>query len=109
MFQIMPLVLVAALLIGIGLLMQKRGLERGLKAALRSPIWLAGTVVGLGGFGLYILTLNIERVAIIQPMVSLSLLFVALAEIFMLGEKATLKEIGAICMFLTGILLIAVG
>ena len=99
------LVMVAAVCIGLGLFLQKRGLAKGLRAALRSPVWLTGIAVDAAGFGLYILALNFERIAIVQPLMSLSLLVTAVAEMALLGESMSKYELVAFVMFFVGIAL----
>lgn len=103
------LVLAAAVCIGIGLVLQKRGLGSGLRVALRSPVWLAGTAIGLGGFGLYALALGTERLAIVQSLMTLSLLVVAVAEILIFEHKACFRDILTMGLFIVGVTLIAVG
>ena len=103
------LILAAAACTGTAILLQKHGLRGGLRAALHSPKWLAGTVIGAAGFGFYALALANERITIVQPLLNLSLVMVAATEVLVLRERATAAELAGIGMFLAGIALIAVG
>ena len=103
------LVLAAAACMGTAILLQKRGLRGGFRKSVRSPAWLAGTAIGAAGFIFYVLALANERITIVQPLVNLSLVLVAAAEVLVLRERATAAELAGIGMFLAGVALMAVG
>ncbi|MBU5557777.1 MAG: EamA family transporter [Candidatus Aenigmarchaeota archaeon] len=102
-------VISAAVLIGLGLFIQKVGIKDSLRSAIKSPIWIFGTLVGLCGFGFYVVALMSERIAIVQSLMTLSLLVVAIAELLAFEEKATKNDIISIAMFMIGVVLIVLG
>ena len=103
------LVMAAAVAAGMGIILQKRGIGDHIESTIHSPLWLTGIGLDLTGFGLYFLALHVDRISIIQPLMTSSLLVVALAELFLFEEKPAIRDIVAIFLFMIGIAMVALG
>lgn len=83
----LPLALIAAVLFGLGSVLQQRAARASARLVLRrrrqglrlanlllgSPVWLAGAVVELVGFGFHASALHLGSLAVVQPVLMLTL------------------------------------
>lgn len=107
----------ATSLMNFGLALQKKGAaslprigeERGgkvLEAFLSTRIWLVGTALMLGGWGLYLVSARFAPISIIQPTLGVGLAILAVFSVFYLREKIAVLEWIAFAAMLTGMLLL---
>ena len=109
----------ATSLMNFGLALQKKGAAslptigkeaggRVFKAFLSSPIWLLGTALMTGGWGLYLVSTKFAPISIIQPTLGVGLAVLAGFSVFYLREKIGVLEWGAFFAMLAGIILLGV-
>ena len=79
------------------------------KKILKSKRWLFGSLLGLASFALYLFSLNMEKVSIVQPIINVSIIFVTVLDAVFLKEKITKLEMLSIAFVLLGITLVSVG
>ncbi|MHA1974261.1 MAG: EamA family transporter [Candidatus Hodarchaeales archaeon] len=66
---------------------------------LSNPLWLGGAILGVIGFGVYLVTLQEFELSIVKPLVNTNLLFTFVFASLFLKEKLTLKEwFGVSCL-----------
>jgi len=102
------LTIIAAVLIGIGTFLQKIGLKkvRKWKDIIKSYKWILGYLIFIPAFFLYVLALKYERLSVIQPLMSFSIIFLVIVETIFLKEKIKVSEIFALILFFIGVLLV---
>jgi hypothetical protein len=109
----------ATSLMNFGLALQKKGaaslpkigVERGgrvFKAFLTTRIWLLGTALMTGGWGLYLVSAKFAPISIIQPTLGVGLAILAVFSVFYLREKIGALEWTAFAAMLTGMLFLGV-
>ena len=109
----------ATSLMNFGLALQKKGavslpkigVEKGgrvFKAFMSSRIWVGGTVLMTGGWGLYLVSTAFAPISIIQPTLGVGLAVLALFSVFYLHEKIRVLEWMAFVAMLTGMILLGV-
>lgn len=107
----------ATSLMNFGLALQKKGaaslpkigVEKGgkvFKAFLRSGIWLSGTALMTGGWGLYLVSTKFAPISIIQPTLGVGLAVLALFSVFYLHERIGMLEWTAFAAMLAGMILL---
>ena len=113
-------ILVAVLatsLMNFGLALQKKGaaslpkigVDKGgrvFKAFLSSRVWVAGTALMTGGWGLYLVSTKFAPISIIQPTLGVGLAVLALFSVFYLRERIGELEWTAFGAMLTGMILL---
>jgi drug/metabolite transporter (DMT)-like permease len=113
-------ILVAVLatsLMNFGLALQKKGaaalpkigVDKGgrvFKAFLSSRVWVAGTALMTGGWGLYLVSTKFAPISIIQPTLGVGLAVLALFSVFYLRERIGELEWSAFGAMLTGMILL---
>jgi drug/metabolite transporter (DMT)-like permease len=85
--------------------------ERGgrvFKAFLTTRIWLLGTALMTGGWGLYLVSAKFAPISIIQPTLGVGLAILAVFSVFYLREKIRALEWTAFAAMLTGMLFLGV-
>jgi drug/metabolite transporter (DMT)-like permease len=108
---------VATSLMNFGLALQKKGAaslpkigkERGgkvAKAFIRSRVWVAGTALMTGGWGLYLVATKFAPISIVQPTLGVGLAVLALFSVFYLRERIRALEWAAFAAMLTGMILL---
>lgn len=102
------LTIIAAILIGIGVFLQKISLGKisVWKDIFKSYKWVLGYLICIFSFFLYLLALKYERLSIVQPLVNFSIIILIMLEAIFLKEKIKGREIFVLILFFTGILLI---
>ena len=100
--------IISAVVSGIGIFLQKLGLEKvkSWKDILKSYKWILGYSLFIPSLILYMIALKYERLSIIQPLSNLSIIVLVILEIMVLKEKIKKQEIFALILFFIGILLI---
>jgi drug/metabolite transporter (DMT)-like permease len=107
----------ATSLMNFGLALQKKGaaslpkigVEKGgrvFRAFMKSRIWVAGTALMTGGWGLYLVSTAFAPISIIQPTLCVGLAVLALFSVFYLHEKIGLLEWMAFVAMLSGMVLL---
>jgi drug/metabolite transporter (DMT)-like permease len=107
----------ATSLMNFGLALQKKGaaslpkigVDRGgrvLRTFLSSRIWLLGTALMTGGWGLYLVSTAFAPISIIQPTLGVGLAVLALFSVSYLREKIGAMEWIAFAAMLSGMLLL---
>ncbi len=107
----------ATSLMNLGLALQKKGaaslptigVEKGgrvFKAFMSSRIWVAGTALMTGGWGLYLVSTAFAPISIIQPTLGVGLAVLALFSVFYLHEKIGALEWIAFAAMLSGMILL---
>jgi len=84
----LELVIVAACMVGLGTVMQKIGLDRvgRLMDAWKSPFWDGGTLILASGFLFYLTALQTEPLAIVQPLMNVSIFVIVFIEFVFLKK-----------------------
>jgi len=111
--------LVSTTIMNFGLALQKKGAAalpkigkdqdgKVARAFFTNRVWLAGTALLLGGWGLYFASAKFAPISIIQPALGAGLLVLALFSVFYLHEKVTVLEWTAFTAMLLGIFLLGV-
>lgn len=109
----------ATSLMSFGLALQKKGAAslpkigverdgRVFKAFLTTRIWLLGTALMTGGWGLYLVSAKFAPISIIQPTLGVGLAILAVFSVFYLREKIRALEWTAFAAMLTGMLFLGV-
>jgi len=107
------LALVAALLFAFGTVLQQRaGMDEpegrpdsGLLLRLaRRPVWLAGTVAAALGFVAQAVALSIGRLAIVQPLLVLSVVFALPLGARITDQRVTRADVGAAVLVVAGLI-----
>jgi len=75
---------------------------RAWRRMVRSPRWLGGTALGVTGAALHATALSLAPLVIVQPIGVLSLVVTVL-----LGRRARLVAVAAVCAGVTGVVLVA--
>jgi drug/metabolite transporter (DMT)-like permease len=102
------LALAAALLFALGSVLQRRVEGEGLLRLARQPAWLAGLAADAGGFAAQAAALAAGRLAVVQPLLTSSLVFALLLSAALehrrlnAGElRAAAAVVGGLALFLT--------
>ena len=106
----MIVALIAAMLIGIGIPLQRVGLKNmkfGL-GLLRSKYWVLGSIICAVAFLVYYISLSMEKLSIIQPLINTSIMFTVIFGYLFLKEKSNKTELLLIIMIFVGVILLAV-
>jgi drug/metabolite transporter (DMT)-like permease len=107
----------ATSLMNFGLALQKKGatslpkigVEKGgrvFKAFMNNRVWVAGTVLMTGGWGLYLVSTAFAPISIIQPTLGVGLAVLAFFSVFYLHEKIGALEWMAFVAMLSGMILL---
>jgi len=104
------LALLAGIFAGFSLFLQKIGLQKVKRwqDTLLSFNWLFGTLLAGVSFIFYLMALRVERIAITQPLVNISVIVLVLLEIKFLKEEIKKYEIIAIMLFFLGLTILMV-
>jgi uncharacterized membrane protein len=107
------LAIIAAVIGGLSLSLQKLGLDKidkiRPKYLIKSKIWIAGILLALTAFTIYIFALSIGKIAIIQPLMETAMVFTIIFNYLLFREKLDRFEIICFLLIFVGILLIAFG
>jgi uncharacterized membrane protein len=100
--------LVSATLSAVGTILQKEGLQKikKWKDVLKSRRWILGYAILYSSFIFYVLALKYERLSVIQPIGNFSIIALVILEFVFLKERLKTKEIIALILFFSGILLV---
>lgn len=103
------LALLSAIISALGIFLQKTGLKKvkKWKDVLRSYKWIAGYLLSIPSFFLFILALKYERLSVIQPIGSFSIIFLVILEYIFLKEKIKKSDFIALALFFAGIFLVS--
>jgi drug/metabolite transporter (DMT)-like permease len=107
----------ATSLMNFGLALQKKGaaalpkigVEQGrrvFRAFLSSRVWLLGTALMTGGWGLYLVATAFAPISIVQPTLGVGLVVLALFSVFYLRERIGALEWVAFAAMLSGMILL---
>lgn len=107
------LAIIAAVIGGLSLSLQKLGLDRirmvRPKYLIKSKIWLAGILLALTSFTVYIFALSMGKIAIIQPLMETAMIFSIIFNYLLFREKLSRFEIICFSLVFIGILIVAFG
>jgi uncharacterized membrane protein len=107
------LALLAALLSGLSVTMQKSGITAAesfsVRGLLKSKRCVLGGILAVASFVPFVIALSMERLSIIQPLVSSSVLFAAVVGHHIKMEKVDAKGVLAIIAVFAGVVLLSVG
>jgi drug/metabolite transporter (DMT)-like permease len=99
--------LLSTLFNGLALVLQREAhIKFDLKNVLKSRLWLAGITVNAAGFLLYSAALSIERIALVQPIMALSLAVTAITERTLNRTKNDLIDYIALVLIIAGAALV---
>ena len=101
------LALLAAFMSSVSSLLQKSGLKKA-RYMFFSSRWMLGTLILVLSFFLYVLSLKIGQLIIIQTLLNSSILFIVILEIIFFKSKIKRYEILSMTLFFLGIILIEV-
>jgi hypothetical protein len=105
--------LAAAIMFGLGIVLQADAARaapardvlrvRLLPRLMRSPRWLAGSVVVVAGWGLQVAALWLAPVTLVQPALAFTVVVVLVLAAPILGEPVGRREVAAACAIAAGI------
>jgi len=106
--------IVATVMINFGFALQKQGSTRaaakraeGKSGSLaRVPVWRAGIIIMMAGWGLYFVSVKFAPISIVQPALGAGMAVLALFSVFYLHEKISALEWIAFAAMLGGIVLL---
>ena len=123
MVDAIVLAILASFLWGIGIALQKKGLEASfpkitlgkflsqilpiLKTLLKNGVWVIGLFCMIGGMGCFAYALASGDISLVQPLVNLTMVVATLVGVFFLKEKVSGIEWGGIAVMLIGVVFIA--
>lgn len=98
------LALCCALLLGVAIALQKRGVRESFREMLRSPAWVGGVLVEMLGDACYLGAASAEgaRITVMQPIVTLHFLVAMGAGLALLRERFSRREWIAASILLAG-------
>lgn len=118
------LALVVAVLWGFGNVFQKHGMSTSfpkislknvvrqiglvVKTLFTNWLWLLGTLMMLGGGGVYLVALGYGDVTVVQPILCLTVAVSAIVGVVWLKEKVSVIEWAGILMVLAGVILVSI-
>lgn len=118
------LALVVAILWGFGNVFQKHGMSTSfpkislknvvrqiglvVKTLFTNWLWLLGTLMMLGGGGVYLVALGYGDVTVVQPILCLTVAVSAIVGVVWLKEKVSVIEWAGILMVLAGVILVSI-
>jgi drug/metabolite transporter (DMT)-like permease len=107
----------SAALYAVGIALQaldarQQPIERALRLSLfralvRRPRWVAGTAAGLAGWGLQALALTYAPLTLVQPLLTVSLVFLIAIAVVWLGERLVRRDLLAIAAIVAATPLLA--
>lgn len=107
------LALLSALLAGLAVTLQKSGITAAesfsVRGLLKSKKCLLGMILAAASFAPYLAALSLERLSIIQPLVSSSVLFAAITGHHLNGEWIDAMDALAIVAVFAGVVLLSLG
>ncbi|MFQ6020508.1 MAG: EamA family transporter [Candidatus Aenigmatarchaeota archaeon] len=107
------LAIIAAVIGGLSLSIQKLGLDKVKKIRpkdlIKSKTWIAGILLALTGFTIYIYALSVGKIAIIQPLMETAMVFSIIFNYLLFREKLSRFEGFCFILVFIGIILIAFG
>ncbi|MHA2429786.1 MAG: hypothetical protein ACXACC_02015 [Promethearchaeota archaeon] len=114
--------IIASFCFNFGIVLQKKGLKEGSEIKIEEGVrnlyntfkefsknksWLSGTLLGLIGMIPYAIAMGLVGIVVVQPLMSIGLLFFVISAVKMLNEKITYYEIIAIGILIVSPILIA--
>ena len=98
----------AILMLGVSLFLQKYAnmKTKGWKALFTNKIWLFAVVLAFLHFLVYMYVLGFERLAIVQPLMSLSIVVAMICSVMFLKEKMPKTDIIGFLLILLGLFFI---
>lgn len=104
------IITISAFLISLGIVIEKKALGKLKKFkfidVLKKPFWNLGFLLTVAGGFMYLWALSLTEITIVQPLMNLTIPFVAIIGFFSLKEKLTKYElIGMAFLFVGAILL----
>ncbi|MFX1432717.1 MAG: hypothetical protein ACFFB1_03015, partial [Promethearchaeota archaeon] len=113
--------IIASFCFNFGIVLQKKGLRDGSEIKIEEGVrnlyntfkefsknksWLSGTLLGLIGMIPYAIAMGLVGIVVVQPLMSIGLLFFVISAVKMLNEKITYYEIIAIGILIVSPILI---
>ncbi len=108
-----PLAFAAAFLFALGTVLQQKGTlsesaESSLQADFlarlaRQPVWLAGVVIVIAGFGLQAWALDLGRLIVVQPIQTTSVVFALPLGVWLTAQAVTRREVAGAVMVTAGL------
>ena len=114
--------IIASFCFNFGIVLQKKGLREGSEIKIEEGVrnlyntfkefsknksWLSGTLLGLIGMIPYTIAMGLVGIVVVQPLMSIGLLFFAIFAVKMLNEKITYYEIIAVGILIVSPILMA--
>jgi len=114
--------IIASFCFNFGIVLQKKGLREGsdikieegvrnlyntFKEFSKNKSWLSGTLLGLIGMIPYAIAMGLVGIVVVQPLMSIGLIFFAVFAVKMLNEKLTYYEIIAVGILIVSPILMA--
>ena len=114
--------IIASFCFNFGIVLQKKGLREGsdikieegvrnlyntFKEFSKNKSWLSGTLLGLIGMIPYAIAMGLVGIVVVQPLMSIGLIFFAIFAVKMLNEKLTYYEIIAVGILIVSPILMA--
>lgn len=98
----------ASLLLAIGTVLQKKGLGKGSwKQVIFNKYWLLGALFAVISFLLYLYSLNIEKISVIQPIMVTNVAIILLINKLVLKEKIEHTDFAGVFIIIIGVMLIS--
>lgn len=102
---------VASILFGLSIVLQKYGLRTIKKFTLKNflfkKIWVPGILVGIAGIVVYLLALSVADLSTVQPVTALTLVIPVVAGVFLFKERVGRFEWMLLCLVIIGIILVS--
>ena len=114
--------IIASFCFNFGIVLQKKGLREGSEIKIEEGVrnlyntfkefsknksWLSGTLLGLIGMIPYAIAMGLVGIVVVQPLMSIGLIFFAIFAVKMLNEKLTYYEIIAVGILIVSPILMA--
>ena len=114
--------IIASFCFNFGIVLQKKGLREGSEIKIEEGVrnlyntfkefsknksWLSGTLLGLIGMIPYAIAMGLVGIVVVQPLMSIGLIFFAVFAVKMLNEKLTYYEIIAVGILIVSPILMA--
>ena len=104
----------AAFLFALGTVLQQKGTQREsadsslradfLARLARQPVWLAGVVIVIVGFGLQALALSLGRLIVVQPIQTTSVVFALPLGVWLTAQVVSRREVAGAVMVTAGLI-----
>lgn len=103
--------IIASVLFGISIVLQKCGL-RGIKkfsfkSFLGNKMWASGVAIGILGILAYLAALSVADLSTVQPVTALTLIIPVVSGVFLFKEKVGKFEWSLLCLVAIGIILVS--